>query len=751
MEISRQSSTVLLLGITLLGACIGSAPAPGTAEASEFTINACQADRAEFSTQAFEDFANRGMMWKRACDPEGPGLRGLVTANVVRAGRVERGARSYFMLKAPEGTRFARLTWSGQARRRDCRYALQLWAARPDGPSVAIKNVRANRGCPMPGYAQAAGWPAARTYNIAGATKIVQRVLCVGSAKTPYCSARTLNYIRTFKAKATVVDVSPPGVTISRDNPFTRGAWVRGSQTVRYSALDNVGVKFARAVISGLPSEEHSRGCNFAQRIPCPNGAGTISIATTELAEGTHGLAVHGLDAAGNVGISSAVPVRIDNTAPGAVPVALAGSQSWRNTNLFTLAWENPAEVDRAPITAARYRLCTASGTTCVTGGRATPGIAQLTQLAVPAPGAWEIRVWREDAAGNQQPANASTPVALRFDPEPPALGLESPRSSDPTVVSALVTDKISGLAGGQIDVSRVGSQTWNALTTEKQGSRLTTRVDDSRLPAGTYLVRATAYDHAENQSSTERHLDGRPMVITLPLRTPSAMQAGVVTKRPVWRNVRRGGKPRRVRRRVAALQSRASARLGAMTEIAGRLTTRTGEPLPNAEVRVSSRSASSREQVVAVVRTGMDGRYRYVTRADSTKTLRLTYAGSSQTLPAEREVTVLVAATSTIRGRPRRVRNGQSVSFTGRLRALPSPTPGKLVELQVVLSGRWQTFRTVRTTPDGEWRVRYRFRRSCGLLRYRFRARLPAESGYPFEDGRTRAIGVLVKGQPCG
>src|SRR5215218_6533951 len=102
----------------------------GSAGASEFTINACQADRSEFSTQAFEDFANRGMMWKRACDPEGPGLRGLVTSNVVREGRVERGARSYFILKAPDGTRFARLSWSGQARRRDCRYALQLWASR---------------------------------------------------------------------------------------------------------------------------------------------------------------------------------------------------------------------------------------------------------------------------------------------------------------------------------------------------------------------------------------------------------------------------------------------------------------------------------------------------------------------------------------------------------------------------------------------------------------------------------------------
>src|ERR671919_248581 len=239
-----------------VAAVLGSA---SPAAANEFTINACQADRANFSTQAFEDFATRGMMWKRACDPEGPGLRGLVTANVVRAGRVRRGARSFFVMRAPDGTRFGRLSWSGQARRRDCRYALQLWASRPDGPPVPIKNVRANRGCPRRGYAQAAGWPRARSYDIAGATSIVQRVVCVGSRKTPFCSSRGLNYIRTFKAQATVVDVSPPAVSIVQDNPFTRGEWVRGVQSVGYSAYDNAGVRLVRARAGTTPGGSHAR------------------------------------------------------------------------------------------------------------------------------------------------------------------------------------------------------------------------------------------------------------------------------------------------------------------------------------------------------------------------------------------------------------------------------------------------------------------------------------------------------------
>ena len=55
---------------------------------------------------------------------------------------------------------------------------------------------------------------------------------CAWAAKkTPYCSSRGLNYIRTFKAQATVVDVSPPAVGIVQDNAFTRGEWVSGCRT----------------------------------------------------------------------------------------------------------------------------------------------------------------------------------------------------------------------------------------------------------------------------------------------------------------------------------------------------------------------------------------------------------------------------------------------------------------------------------------------------------------------------------------
>jgi hypothetical protein len=720
------------------------------ATANEYTINACQADRTNYSTHAFEDFATRGMMWKRACDPEGPGLRGLVTANVVRSGRVARGARSYFVMRAPDGTRFARFHWSGQARRRDCRYALQLWASRPDGPPVPIKNVRANRRCPRPKFAQAAGWPRPRTYDIGGATKIVQRVVCVGSKETPYCSSRGLNYIRTFKAQATVVDISPPTVSIVQDNPFTRGEWVSGVQSVTYEAWDNTGVRLARAVVEGRHSDEHTRLCDYAQRIPCSNGPGAIRVDTRSLVEGTRSLATQAEDSAGTATSSAPITVRVDNTAPGAVAVGVEGGEGWRNANDFDLTWDNPDESDRAPISAAHYRLCREAGPECVEGSRSGVAIERLETLQVPSPGEWRVRLWQQDAAGNQEPANASVPVPLRYDPEPPDLGFEPSLSSDPTLVSVRVTDHTSGLASGHIELSREGSGSWQTLATQMHDGRLVTRIDDAGLAPGTYLLRATARDHAGNQNSTDRRLDGAPMALALPLRVPTRLEAGAARTRVVRRTVRRGKRRRVVRRRVEVLAPRARVAFGHRTRIHGVLESTQGEPIAGAEIQVVARGPAGELSLVDIVPTDAAGRYSYTAPATSSRALLFVYNGTPMALPASGEVMVLVRAASTIRAKPRRVLNGQTVEFRGRVRSLPAPPAGKLVELQVVLSGRWQTFRTALTGPDGSWRVRYRFRRTCGLTRFRFRARLPAEAGYAFESGRTRAVSVRVRGRPC-
>ena len=89
------------------------------------------------------------------------------------------------------------------------------------------------------------------------------------------------------------------------------------------------------------------------------------------------------------------------------------------------------------------------------------------------------------------------------------------------------------------------------------------------------------------------------------------------------------------------------------------------------------------------------------------------------------------VPAATDLRVNRRRLRNGQTVIFSGPVRTLPTPPGGKLVEMQVKLPGRWETFQTVRSDDAGQWTVRYTFRRTSGVQYYRFRVRLPAEGAY--------------------
>src|SRR4051812_39513933 len=268
----------------------------GEAAAGEFRVASCQSDRLNFSTQAFSDFATRGMKIKRACNPEGPGLRGLITANVVDRGRVARGALALASMNAPPGTRFTSFRWAGTVRRRDCRYALQLYADAPDIKPIPLKNVRANQRCPRVRGAQAAGYRS-RTFNVTGATRIVQRVICVGGRGRRSCSARGSNYLRTYEAEVRIADVLAPAATITGDTPLARGDWVRGTQPLNYAASDNVGVRVAQAISSSKTGGSQQRPCAFASpertyadRVPCPNAPGHIEVDTKIFPEGTQAL-----------------------------------------------------------------------------------------------------------------------------------------------------------------------------------------------------------------------------------------------------------------------------------------------------------------------------------------------------------------------------------------------------------------------------------------------------------------------------
>jgi hypothetical protein len=177
-------------------------------------------------------------------------------------------------------------------------------------------------------------------------------------------------------------------------------------------------------------------------------------------------------------------------------------------------------------------------------------------------------------------------------------------------------------------------------------------------------------------------------------------------------------------------------------------LTDRAGHGLAGAQVEVWASSVASPPGLITFVRTDSDGNYSYTSPSTSSQTLRFVYRGSPTVLPAENQVSVSVRADTSLRVSRRRVLNGQRVMFSGRVLSVPVPAGGKLIQLEVRLSGRWQTFRSAHTDAKGRWAVGYRFKRTRGVQHYRFRVELPPEAGYPFVDGTSRSVSVRVRGR---
>jgi hypothetical protein len=299
------------------------------------------------------------------------------------------------------------------------------------------------------------------------------------------------------------------------------------------------------------------------------------------------------------------------------------------------------------------------------------------------------------------------------------------------------VNDAVSGLAGGTIEIGATGTGVWQTLETRQAGNRLVARIDDAGLPAGTYVLRARAHDQAGNEASTDRRDDGQPLVVTLPLRSPVTIRAGFGTE------IRRPGS----RRRTVVLRPSARVNFGHRVQIAGRLITRDGRAIAGATVQLISSTGTGPEQLDDTLTTDASGHFRTTVTGSSSRTMRLVYGGSPLSLPSQRALKLRVPAATSVRVSRRHVRNGQRVSFSGRVRGLPVPAAGKLVEVQVRFSDGWQTFRTTRSDQEGRWSSRYRFQRTRGVQRYQFRIRLPQEGGYPFETGTSRKFAVEVRG----
>jgi hypothetical protein len=307
---------------------------------------------------------------------------------------------------------------------------------------------------------------------------------------------------RLYSAIVRVSDDSAPGVGSPSGSLWSDG-WKRGSQDVAFDASDNVGIRETNIYLDGQPVRQAAKPCDYTQTAPCPQGGATFAIDTRTAGDGAHTLALEAVDTAGN-GARISRKVLLDNTAPGPPQnLTLDGGDGWRSSNAFTLRWQNPAD-GGAPIAGAGYQLCPAAGGSCSQGRRDASGASSLDGLKVPAAGDYVLRVWLRDAAGNEDSHNAGPAVQLRFDDEAPNAAFAAIDPADPTRVTVRAGDRVSGLAGGVVEIKAHRSQAWRPLATRVDGQNLVATLNDEHLRNGLHDLRA------RGRSGGQRALDHR-------------------------------------------------------------------------------------------------------------------------------------------------------------------------------------------------------------------------------------------------
>ena len=182
---------------------------------------------------------------------------------------------------------------------------------------------------------------------------------------------------------------------------------------------------------------------------------------------------------------------------------------------------------------------------------------------------------------------------------------------------------------------------------------------------------------------------------------------------------------------------------------ITGQLTAPNGQPITGARVAVLLQDKMVGAKLIPAgeVITDKDGKYRYVTTALRSRTVRFGYRANLEDadFAATTDISLGVIAKLALKTNKRSLRNGQTVRFSGSVAGAPA-NARKVVELQVKKPSGWMTFRSTRLR-KGKFSEKYRFTATRGRKTYVFRARVRQEAGFPFLTGLSKQVKVTVRG----
>jgi hypothetical protein len=539
--------------------------------------------------------------------------------------------------------------------------------------------------------------PDVRAFS-SGFTSFYWALYCA-SVASQRCDFANPMPLRIKGIEMTLSESAVPTVSFDGGTLTTAGA-KKGSKSVDVVAVDgHSGVRKVEVMLDdtvlgsadhnsriwGVPMQSQpAETCSYASWNACPlTQRETFTVDTTRVPDGAHSLTVRATDAAGNAKATTATEPVTVDNTAPAAPAATSATSVTTEADSAAITWSHPSG-QTSPIVAAHVVVCGPNGCQDVTVP-ASGATGGATINRTDGYGTYTVRVGLEDAAGNYDP-NQAKAYSVRF--APPA----SP-PPPPVVVDPPTKDPVTPLPGPSGPAGPAGP----AGATGAGG------------PVGATGAGAVIHLNGVNATAS------------------ASMRATFI-----------GSGTRSIR-----------SAYGKKVAVTGQLLTPGGRPITGARVSVlmQDKMVGARMTPAGEVVSDADGRFRFVTTALRSRTIRFAYrahledAAFAQTT----DVSLGVVAKLSLSPSSRALRNGQSVVFRGTVAGAPR-NARKVVELQVRKGSTWMTFRSTRLR-NGRFSERYRFRRTRGRVTYVFRARVRQEAGFPFLTGHSKTVKVTVRG----
>ena len=543
-------------------------------------------------------------------------------------------------------------------------------------------------------------------------------------------------------------DNSDPQIGFSSYNPgLIQGAWVRGVQGMIWDVSDQgSGLRDERLWVDGAQRYAIDNACDLGSSPangeyarsyqPCPAGGPWrhgFDLDTGTFADGAHSLSIcaqdygqyQGLNGTGGQTCDSRT-IHTDNTAPGApLGLQVTSANPARYLDHFGAQFSLPADPG-SPIAKVHYDVINAEGA-AVTPAKVLSGTnpTQVSDIGGPAKaGEYRLKVWLEDEVGLTGPA-ATVPIP--HDTTPPAAPQDLSVTAPDTKRTAQAFDvrwRDIPDGGSPVDAAHyevldgAGRVVVPAQTVTGDPPQAIAAIETPH-ERGSYTLRLWLSDAEGNA--------GAPVSAPLSYECARSDAGGGLTLT--------AGLGKHTASSLVVQQNESATLNGELTGVGGQI--------PNAPLCIFSKVVTDQtRQFLGVAMTGPDGDYQFAIGSGPSREVTAAYRPDQRELTQTATLKTRVHPTLKLRGKV--VKNKGFAIFTG---SIPGPDNAEVLLVLQVKSGKeWRVFRRYRTHEGGHFLMRYRFTQTFTPTTYIMRAQLRKQSGYPYEEGNSRAIPVLVE-----